>query len=51
VQTLVERLQPGQTGCLRGSTAPAPFSENVVIEDKNPSGGDESNRITLMSYP
>lgn len=51
VQTLVERLQPGQTGCLRGTTATAPFSENVVIEDKNPSGGDESNRITLMSYP
>ena len=51
VQTLVERLEPGETGCLRGTTAPAPFSEDVVIQDKNPSGGDESDRITLMSYP
>ena len=51
VQTLVQGLQPGQTGCLRGTAAAEPFSENVVIQNKNPSGGDESNRITLMSYP
>ena len=51
VQTLVDQLQPGQTGCLRGTAAAAPFSESVVITDKNQSGSTESDRITLMSYP
>jgi arylsulfatase A-like enzyme len=51
VQELVERLGPGQTGCLRGTAAAEPFSEDVAIHDKNPSGGSESDRITLMSHP
>jgi hypothetical protein len=51
VQRLVDMLGPGQTGCLRGTAALVPFAENVVIANKNSSGGSEANRITLMSYP
>jgi arylsulfatase A-like enzyme len=51
VQRLVDMLGPGQTGCLRGTAAHLPFTENVVIANKNASGGSEANRITLMSYP
>ena len=51
VQRLVDMLGPGQTGCLRGTPAGAPFNENVVFSNKNASGGSEANRIKLMSYP
>lgn len=50
-QALVDMLQAGQTGCLRGTSAATPFTEDVVIQQKNESGGGGSSRITLMSYP
>jgi arylsulfatase A-like enzyme len=51
VQTLVDSLAPGQTGCLRATEAAAPFVENVVVANKNASGGNESDRITIRGYP
>ncbi len=51
VQRLVDMLGPGQTGCLRGTPAGAPFTENVMVSNKNASGGSEANRIKLTSYP
>lgn len=51
VQKLVDMLGPGQTGCLRGTSARTPFQENVVIANKNSSGSSEDNRITITAYP
>lgn len=51
VQELANRLGPGQTGCLRGTQAANPFAENVAIADKNASGGSESSRVRLRSFP
>jgi arylsulfatase A-like enzyme len=51
VQKLVDMLGPGQTGCLRGTPARTPFTENVSFANKNASGGSEANRIMLTSYP
>jgi arylsulfatase A-like enzyme len=51
MQALVDRLGPGETGCLRGTGATAPFTENVTISNKNAAGGVAADRITIASYP
>ncbi len=44
VQRLVDRLRPGQTGCVRGGT----YQESVTISQ---GGSGARSRVTLESYP
>ena len=51
VQKLADSLSAGQTGCLRGTAAAVPFSENVTVANKNTAGSTEADRITIRNFP
>ena len=51
VQRLVDMLGPARARCFRGTAAHLPFAENVVIANKNASGGGGRPGCTLTSYP
>src|SRR4051794_6114361 len=51
VQKLADTLAPGQTGCLRGTAAALPFSENVTVANKNSGSSTEADRIRIRNFP